>query len=185
MPKKVEIDMQQVIQLYNDGYKIAEIAKKIGCGKTTIRERLGKAGIDTSRSRKQYQPFKNTEEEIFMFNMNPLDKMDIKDYEDKEQYYRAYFKVVDLKTANIALKKIRAYKKQQYEMDNLIESEIARLRRWNLKEKNKTQDTINFFEESLKDYLTLQMTNDPDFTISTPYGKVKHKKSDIIIELEE
>ena len=174
MSRKIDLDIQKVIKLFEEGVKVEEIAEQMGCGRTTIRDRLRMAGIDTSRSRTKNGL--SEAEHIIMNNLNPLEQFEIEEYEQKPEEVKQRFKIDNLEQANWALRKIKAYSKQQAELDDLAEKEIQRIREWQEKEKKKTQRSIDFFESILTLYLYEQRIKDPKFKVSTPYGTISTRK---------
>jgi len=171
MPRKVEVDIQEVTRLYKEGVKVEEIAEQMGCGRTTIRDRLARAGV-TGRN----QEPQNAAEEIIMDNLNPLEQFEIEEYEAQPEEVKQRFKINSLDTANWAMRKIKAYKNQQAEVDELAEKEMQRIKEWKEKEKKKTQRSIEFFESLLTGYLYEQREIDAKFRVSTPYGSVGTRK---------
>lgn len=86
------------------------------------------------------------------------------------------FRITNLEQANWALRKIRAFKKQMEENEQLAKAEIERIQEWLQKENEKAQRSIQFFEYLLGEYLAEERKKDPKFRLSTPYGKATFRK---------
>lgn len=180
MPRKVEINTKEITKLYKEGVRVEDIAEQMGCGRTTIRDRLARAGV-TERNREP----QNAAEEIMMDNLNPLEQFEIEEYESQPEEVKERFKISNLDTANWAMRKINAYKNQQAEVDELAEKELQRINEWKEKEKKKTQRSIEFFESLLTGYLYEQRQIDAKFKVSTPYGSVSTRKQQPKWEIDQ
>jgi len=86
------------------------------------------------------------------------------------------FRITNFEQANWALRKIRAFKKQMEENEQLAKAEIQRIQEWLQKENEKAQKSIQFFEYLIGEYLTEERKKDPKFRLSTPYGKATFRK---------
>lgn len=105
--------------------------------------------------------------------INALEQEEI---EEAQESAKEGFQVTDLNSANWCLRKIKAYKDKVKDIDNLAESEKERISAWHDKEIGSAQESIEFFEGLLGNYLQQQRQVDNKFRISTPYGKVSTRK---------
>lgn len=113
---------------------------------------------------------------VNMDNLNLLDIYEIEEYEQQPEEVKQRFRVENLDQANWAMRKLKAVKKQQAEIDTLADNEIQRIKAWQDKEKKKNERTSEFFEFLLTEYLMEGRKTDKKFKVTTPNGSVSTKK---------
>lgn len=91
--------------------------------------------------------------------------------EAKERY-----KITNIDSANWALRKLKAIKEKEEEINQLTEREIDRIKKWAATETSALAVNAQFFEGLLTEYFVTEREKDPKFKISTPYGKVSARK---------
>lgn len=103
-------------------------------------------------------------------------QLDIWTGEIEEDEAKERFKIIDLGSANWAFRKLKAIEEKEKEIKDLVDIETKRLNEWAKHDTDKLNDSKNFFQGLLTEYFVTQKEVDPDFKISTPYGKVSSKK---------
>lgn len=87
------------------------------------------------------------------------------------------FHVTDKASAEWALRKIRAYKQQIKENEELYNAEIQRLNEWLESVNKKANDNINYFTALLQEYMIKELEKDPKSrSIKLPSGTVRFRK---------
>lgn len=86
------------------------------------------------------------------------------------------FTVQDLDSANWAFRKLAAIENKRKEIKTLADKEIERIKDWQKQEEESLNYSKEFFEGLLTEYFVRQKEVDPEFKISTPYGKVSSRK---------
>lgn len=87
------------------------------------------------------------------------------------------FKITDLNSANWAFRKLSALKHEKTEIQTLVQSELDRIKEWEIKKTNSINNDIAYFEGIITEYYSKERDNNPAFKLSTPYGKVTSKIS--------
>lgn len=126
--------------------------------------------------------------------MNALEKYEIEELEqsnilDENQTW----KIDSLESADWAFRKISALKKVNEEINKFADKERKRIDEWETKETQSNQDSIEFFEHKLADYLFQLRKTDKKAKIKTPHGTASTRKqpdsweyrSDAIEKLKE
>lgn len=106
--------------------------------------------------------------------MENLMDLEIREYEEMENKER--FKIDNLGSANWAFRKLKAIKDKEKEVQDLYQAEIDRIKSWKDKELKQFENGKEFFESLLTEYFIEQKKIDPNFKVSTPYGKVSSRK---------
>ena len=96
--------------------------------------------------------------------------------ETTEEDAKEEFKVESIEQANWAFRKLRAINTKAREIKDIGAAEKARIEEWEKKELAILENSTEFFEGLLVEYLIRQKEVDPKFKISTPYGKVSSRK---------
>ena len=86
------------------------------------------------------------------------------------------FTIKDLDSANWAFRKLAAIERKRKEIQELADREIERIKNWQQQEEESLNNSKEFFEGLLTEYYVKQKETDPEFKISTPYGKVSSRK---------
>lgn len=86
------------------------------------------------------------------------------------------FTIQDLDSANWAFRKLAAIERKRKEIQELADREIERIKNWQQQEEESLNNSKEFFEGLLTEYYVKQKETDPEFKISTPYGKVSSRK---------
>jgi hypothetical protein len=89
------------------------------------------------------------------------------------------FKVTDLEGANWCLKKIAAVQKDLKEKEILAATEKIKIEKWLEKENETSNNSICYFKSLLSEYLKELRQDNPKAKISTPYGTVSTRKTQI------
>ncbi len=87
------------------------------------------------------------------------------------------FKVTDLSSANWAFRKLSALNREKSEIQALAQNETDRIEEWKIKKTQSIDRDIAYFESIIAEYYIKERDNDPNFRLSTPYGKVASKLS--------
>lgn len=94
MPKRKNIPLQDIIDLYNQGLYDKEIAEILGCGRTNITMRLNKAGYKNRKSKIEdialRNRISNSLKGRFVGELNP----NYKGYTDEKTIARGLFKTI-------------------------------------------------------------------------------------------
>lgn len=106
--------------------------------------------------------------------MDVLEQHDLQQVQSEDHQQ---FKITDLKSATWAMRKLRALDKDDAAKVAAAQEQIKDIQNWLTKEKQKNQDSREYFESLLSDYLYEERKADPKFKISTPYGTVSTRKS--------
>lgn len=110
--------------------------------------------------------------------MNLLEEFELSEFEEQQEEVKQRFEITDLNSLNWAFRKLSAYKAKEKEIIELAKTERARIDLWEKGEKQKINDSIEFFEILISEYHAKVLANDPKSkTISTPYGKSKARAS--------
>lgn len=104
------------------------------------------------------------------FELDELDESSI--IKDDDQGW----KIDCLESADWAFRKIGALKKANAEYKQLADRERERISEWEAKETQSNQDSIDFFEHKLADYLYELRKTDKKAKIKTPHGTVSTRK---------
>lgn len=87
------------------------------------------------------------------------------------------FHITDKASAEWALRKIRAYKQQIKENEELYNAEIQRLNEWLESVNKKANDNIDYFTALLQEYMIKELEKDPkNRSIKLPSGTVRFRK---------
>lgn len=110
--------------------------------------------------------------------LNALEKYELEELEASEVLKDEShgWKIDSLESADWAFRKIAALKKANKEIYQLADKERERIAEWETKETQSNQDSIDFFEHKLADYLRELRKNDPKVKIKTPHGTVSTRK---------
>lgn len=110
--------------------------------------------------------------------MNALEKYEIEDLEQSAvlEEENQTWKIDSLESADWAFRKISALKKTNEEINKLADKERERIANWETKETQSNQDSIEFFEHKLADYLYQLRKTDKKAKIKTPHGTVSTRK---------
>ena len=110
--------------------------------------------------------------------LNALEKYELEELEASEilKDEPQGWKIDSLESADWAFRKIAALKKANKEIYQLADNERERITEWETKETQSNQDSIDFFEHKLADYLRELRKNDPKVKIKTPHGTVSTRK---------
>lgn len=103
--------------------------------------------------------------------MNALQQQELEEIEVKES-----FKVTDIETVNWCFRKLNALKIKESEITSLMDSEVKRLTVWYNNEKEGIEQSKEYFEGLIAEYLLEQKKIDPKVKISTPFGKANTRK---------
>lgn len=88
------------------------------------------------------------------------------------------FTINSIEEVNWALRKLAVIQTKEMEVQQLADAEIQRITSWARKEREKLQNTIDFFQSLLAEYAMKQRLEDEKYKkTSTPYGTVKFKKN--------
>ena len=96
--------------------------------------------------------------------------------ETTEEDAKEKLKIKSTEQANWAFRKLRAINTKAREIKDIGAAEKARIEEWEKKELAILENSTEFFEGLLVEYLIRQKEVDPKFKISTPYGKVSSRK---------
>lgn len=96
--------------------------------------------------------------------------------ETTEEEAKERFKIESTEQANWAFRKLRAISAKASEIKALADAERARIDEWEKKELSILENSTEFFEGLLTEYFVRQKEVDPQFKLSTPYGKVSSRK---------
>lgn len=109
--------------------------------------------------------------------MNLLEEFELNEFEEQQEEVKQRFEITDLNSLNWAFRKLSAYKAKEKEIAELAKAERARIDFWEREEKEKINDSIEFFEMLINEYHAKVLAEDPKSkTISTPYGKSKARQ---------
>ena len=109
--------------------------------------------------------------------MNALDSYELKELDEAPIFEEASQWTVDsLESADWALRKIAVLKKKTDEIHQLAENERERIAEWEKKETQSNENSIEFFESKLANYLYELRRSDPKAKIKTPHGTVGTRK---------
>lgn len=110
--------------------------------------------------------------------MNELLEMELEEAIDTVEAAEAggSFTIQDLDSANWAFRKLAAIERKRNEIQELADREIERIKDWQNQEEESLNNSKEFFEGLLTEYYVKQKEIDPNFKISTPYGKVSSRK---------
>lgn len=113
--------------------------------------------------------------------MNALEKYEIEDLkESKVLEENQTWKIDSLEGADWAFRKISTLKQANKEINQLANKERERIADWENKETQSNQDSIDFFEHKLADYLYQLRKIDKKAKVKTPHGTVStRKQSDV------
>jgi phage terminase small subunit len=100
--------------------------------------------------------------------------IDVLEVEQEER-----FKVTDLEGANWCLKKISAVQKDLKEKEILAATEKIKIEKWLEKESETANNSIDYFKSLLNEYLQELRRDNPKAKISTPYGTVSTRKTQV------
>lgn len=102
--------------------------------------------------------------------------LDIYTGEAEEVQLKERFKIINLESANWAFRKLKAIEEKEAEIEKLMDKELKRIQDWAHHDLDKCKDSKQFFEFLLEEYFREQKELDPNFKLSTPYGKVSSRK---------
>lgn len=95
------------------------------------------------------------------------------------------FKIDSLETADWALKKLKAIKAHDDDVNQVAQNNIDQAIAWRDRELDKNQANREYFESLLTDYLRDGRLTDKKFKIDTPNGKVSTRKTPAGLVYEE
>lgn len=97
--------------------------------------------------------------------------------DDQEQTENEAFEVINVETANWALRKIKQYQEKQKENNALAEAEIEKIELWLKTVNEQAQNSIDYFQGLLAEYAVKQRDNDPSFkSQKLPNGAIRFRK---------
>lgn len=106
-----------------------------------------------------------------------MNRLQLAEIEEVETIEREGFKIEDKEQAAWALRKIKAFKTQIEETNNLADLEMQRIKRWQESENKSADDSIAYFEGLLLEYMVKEREKDPKTkSVKLPYGTMRFKK---------
>ena len=103
-----------------------------------------------------------------------IEEIDMEETPQEELKQR--FKIQDLGGCDWTLRKLTAINEKETDIENRAKKEIERINEWKAGELKKTEDDKAYFEGLILEYYVEQKQLDPEFKISSPYGKVSSRK---------
>lgn len=112
--------------------------------------------------------------------MNELIEMELNmefdEVESIEKTEDGRFKIKDIDSANWTFRKLRAIEVKANEIKQLAQQEKARIEEWEKGELKVLEDNKEFFQGLLTEYYVIEKEKNPEFKLTTPYGKVSSRK---------
>ena len=115
-------------------------------------------------------------DELENLDLNLLEQEDDNDGENLAEI-KERFKINDIGSANWTFRKIKSLQETVQENKILANEEKKRVDSWLQKENSQAEQSIEFFEHLIKDYLESERSKDKKFKLTTPYGKASVRKS--------
>lgn len=94
-----------------------------------------------------------------------------------EEFEDDRFTVTDASSADWALMKLGEIERLEAQNKQLANNNINRIRDWLDKQNAKTEDSKNYFNQLLTDYIFEEKAKNPKFKLTTPNGKLSTRKS--------
>lgn len=103
--------------------------------------------------------------------------MQLQEYLDQQEQVNEGFKVEDDQQANWCLRKIKDITQQIQNNSELAQAEIEKIESWEQQEKEKLQQSIDYFQGLLAQYAVKKREEDPKFkSQKLPHGRIKFVK---------
>ncbi|MFD2658565.1 host-nuclease inhibitor Gam family protein [Gracilibacillus thailandensis] len=103
--------------------------------------------------------------------------MELQEYLDQEEQVNESFQIDNDQTANWALRKIKDITQQIQNNSELAQAEIEKIESWEQQEKEKLQQSIDYFQGLLAQYAVKKREEDPKFkSQKLPHGKIGFRK---------
>jgi hypothetical protein len=106
--------------------------------------------------------------------MNPLEQFDL---DGEETDVNTRFEITDLDAATWAMRKLKAFDDQDAEYKRVAQTQIDSIQDWLDRKLEGNNQSREYMQGLLTDYLFKQREKDPKFKIDTPYGTVSTRKS--------
>lgn len=94
-----------------------------------------------------------------------------------EEFEDDRFAVTDASSADWALMKLGEIERLEAQNKQLANNNINRIQDWLDKQNAKTEDSKNYFNQLLTDYIFEEKAKNPKFKLTTPNGKLSTRKS--------
>jgi len=106
-------------------------------------------------------------------------------FQEEEQEEKERFIVDSLEKASWAMRKLKEIEEDDNRIDELAELEIRKITSWKEKAKKSNENSKNYFEGLLIEYVDKETRKDDKFELNTPYGKASKKKQRPEIKYDE